>query len=686
MANYIVTKRSEYFEKIGEYNYLSDVSDVKKIELFPRVIAVDNETTALRHYLGELFCTQVGTGTNNFIFDYEGEIDKQEVFSLLKHHVLVFHNALFDLKWFYKYGFFPWKVRDTFLASKILHNGIKSVRHGFGYVMERELGIDYDKSAQKNIAKIKLSNAKSIQYCFNDVDKLLELDKVLNIKLIEGGYLPAYQLHRRNIRALAYMEACGLPLSEDLWNEKIQNDKELLKIEEQKVIKYIYDNCPDFRIRQLDMFNTTEGITPLLTSQKQMLPVFKFLNINTIDGEGKESIAEEVVSKTKHEFVDIWLKYKSIQHDVTTFGENFRPHIYDGRLYTSYNPILDTARISAGGKDAEGNKQVNTLNIPSNEKTRKCFVAKEGYKLIDADYEGQENVCGAELHGDAVMVSSVVNGNDLHCAFARVLYPELKDLSDKEIIDKHKDKRNSSKSPRFLFSYGGNGYTLHINENIPLQRAQEIEAAYKELHSGIYEWGNKMFNEAVKTGYIHYWGGFRLHLPNFEFFRKKHTWIRSLDRNFWTLYRVGKIEYKAEKAALEKGEEYKVQDQAAYDAYRKNAYEISQYFKAKSSYYKLCLNGPIQGLAAFQTKAAINKIYEYIWKKKHFWDARIALSLHDEPMLEVKDELCDEYKIVIEKAMIEEGNRFLKNPLLKMRAEAIIDKDWWSAKNPKKPN
>src|SRR5690606_38849690 len=131
----------------------------------------------------------------------------------------------FDLKWYYKYGFFPWKVRDTFLASKILYNGLIQIRHGFGFVMERELGLTYDKSEQKNIAKTKLSNPKSIQYCFNDVDRLLDLDRVLNQKIIDGGYLNAYQLHRRWIRACAYMEACGLPIGKKEWNDKIISDK-----------------------------------------------------------------------------------------------------------------------------------------------------------------------------------------------------------------------------------------------------------------------------------------------------------------------------------------------------------------------------------------------------------------------------------------------------------------------------
>lgn len=672
--NNIITNRQDYFKNIGDYNYCTIEEAV-----LPKVIAYDSETTSLKTFKGEIFAMQIGTGENNYLFDIE-TVDIQLVIDLIRDKVLVIQNAKFDLGWLYKYGYFPWKVRDTFLASKILHNGLVTVRHGFGDLMERELGIQYDKSEQKNIAKIKLSTQKAIQYCFNDVDKLLELDKALNKKIIEGGYLEAYQLHRRHIRALAYMEQCGVPINEALWDSKIVNDKNELKVKEKIVQKYIYDNLPKFREPQLDLFTSNTDISVKITSPKQMIPVFKELEINVLDGEGKESTAEDVVSKTKHDFVPIWLDYKSISHDVTTFGENFKPSIHDGRLYTNYKPILNTARISAGGRNNDGTKEINTLNLPANKKTRECVEAKPGFVYIVADYEGQENTCGADIHGDPVMVSSVVNGDDLHCAFARVLYPEIQELSDEDIMKNHKEKRQASKSPRFLFSYGGNAYTLSNNENIPIDKAVEIEKAYKELHNGIYTWGNTVFNEAINTGYIHYWGGFRLHLHNFENFQNKHKWIKTLDRSFWAQYREGKKEYKAEKKALEDKKIYKIKDKDNYDLYRKNSYDISLYFKARAEYYKLCLNGPIQGLAAMQTKAATNKIYEYIWRKKDFWKARISLVPHDEIGMEVLEELAQEYKVVLETSMIEQGNLFLNNPLLKMKTEAKIASNWQDAK------
>lgn len=389
--NYIVTKRKDYFAKIGKYNY-ADLTIFKDKIKYLKEIAIDTETTSLKFYKGEMFSLQVGTGTDNFLFDLE-TISVHDTIPLIIDKILVFHNAAFDLTWFYKYNYFPWKVRDTFLASKILYNGLPYIRHGFGFVMERELNIHYDKSEQKNIALIKLSTNRAIQYCFNDVDKLLELKKVLHTKIYKGGFAQVYNLHCKWIRAFAYMQTCGIPINEDKWKEKIKEDKKELKTKSDIVSHYIYDHLPKYRETQLSLFDTEKKINVSITSPLQMISVFEDLGINVEDKDKKsgKSISENIINKTKHEFVDIWLDYQSINHDVTTFGENFLPSIYQGRLYTSYSPILDTARISAGGKNKQKGEidDVNTLNIPANQKSREPFEAKKGYKYLVADYEGQ---------------------------------------------------------------------------------------------------------------------------------------------------------------------------------------------------------------------------------------------------------------------------------------------------------
>lgn len=673
--NYIVTKNKFYFQKIGNYNYcLIDELDL------PDIIAFDSETTGLFFLTDDMFCFQIGTGKDNYLIDLQDyntmfDNDLSYTFNDVKHvlnnKTLVFHNANFDLTFLYKNNFYPDKVFDTFLASKILHNGEHvSIRHDFGSVMEREINIVYDKSEQKNIYKTRISTQKAIQYCFNDVDKLLELHDNLSNKLKEYGAYQAYLSNCEFIKALAYMEVSGMPISKVLWAEKMQNDLLNSKKAQNSIIEYVYDNLPKYRENQLSLFETNKKVKLLLSSAKQMIPVFNDLGIETKDEEGKDSIQEDVINKSSHEFVKLWLSYKEAQHRVTTFGQGILDKVINNRLYSKFNPIVDTNRISS----RKG--EINFLNFPSDKATRICFEANKGNVMVVADFSGQETVTTANWTGDEAMIISILEKSCLHCAFARVLFPEIKDLSDDEIKSKHKDKRNFAKAPRFAFQYGGNAFTIHSKQNIPYERAVEIEKAFKELHIGIYNFGDKKLAQALSLGYVESCEGFKLKLPFYDIYKKYEAQLQSMSKEDWEIYKIGKQEYKSKK----ENKSYVISDKESYDFYVENKGFISEFFKLKSSYLRLCLNNPSQAAGAFQTKRALAKLFDYIKSRNHHNIVRICNAPYDEIVLEVKKDLAEEYQDKLAYFMKNEGNYYLTNPLLKMEADANIGINWYEAK------
>jgi DNA polymerase I-like protein with 3'-5' exonuclease and polymerase domains len=382
MANYIITKNPDFFKKIGDYNFCS----LEELKNLPEQIAVDTETTGLFALVDDMFCVQIGDRTNNYLVHmYDDNYTFYDVIPYLRGKTFVMQNGLFDLGFMYKYGFVPEKVYDTMLATRILYNGdFYNKAADFKSIMKRELGIVYDKTSQKNIHLVKLSRDTAIQYSFNDVDRLQEAHDVLLEKIIKAGQIETYKLHCRFIKALAYMERCGLPISEQKWMDKMLDDEVQMNDYKKQVIEYIYDNVPKFAYIQLDMFKDFEkDITVNLKSPSQMVEVFKELGIKVLNKDGKESIKEDIITKTKHEFVDIWLKYQEYQHRVSTFGKGVYDRIIDGRIYTNFNPMVDTARLSSR------RGSINFLNFPSDEATRDCFEAPEGHKMIVCDWSGQ---------------------------------------------------------------------------------------------------------------------------------------------------------------------------------------------------------------------------------------------------------------------------------------------------------
>jgi DNA polymerase I-like protein with 3'-5' exonuclease and polymerase domains len=564
--------------------------------------------------------------------------------------------------------------------------------------MERELGIIYDKTEQKNIHKIQLNSAAAIQYCFNDVDRLVELMVVLSHKMRWYGVVEAFKLHCQYVRALAYMEQCGLPINVEKWKEKIVGDLEEFKSCENAVVNYIYEHLPEYRNMQGDLFSTDYKITLNLNSPLQMIPVFKKLGINVEDDKdsSKETITESVISRSPHLFVKLWLNYTGAQKVLSTYGENVLEKVEDGKIYSSYNPMLDTARIST----RKG--EFPSLVIPSNERTRECFEAPINYNMLVADYQGQENTVGADLHRDPVMLASVNEGKDLHCALARVIFEEIAELSDDEIMTKHKDKRQFAKAPRFAKAYGGNGFTIAKNLNVPLKEGERISEAFDDLHSSIIVWGEEVLEKAIEVGYIESADGFKLKLPFYEEFMEAHEWIENKDKPFWTCYRKGKALYKAEKLQKELkdivkkyGENSKEafdfkdehfdkmfleEDDFSYNLYMESRSKVGDYFKKKSKYFRLCLNNPVQSTSAFQTKRALVMIFDEIVKNGDQWKACIGVVPHDEILLYVKEELTNKYKSILEKSMRIGGDYYLKSGLVKMGADAKIGKNWYEAK------
>ena len=450
--NYIITKNKSFFEKIGDYNFC-ELSEM----VLPKRIAIDTETTGLEFQVNDIFAIQIGTGKNNYLIDLQTYTELnlitelKEVIPYIEFKQLVFHNSAFDLKFFFKHNYWLKNVFDTMLASMVLYNGDGLVNsHSFKECMYRELNQYYDKTEQANIATVKLSTKSSIEYCFKDVDRLLELHSALVKKSIEANLIKAYVFHCKHIRALTYTEMCGLPISKEKWLAKMDFDKQQLEEKEKIVINYIYDNIPKYRDVQLRLFEEPQKrLTILLSSPKQVIPVFEELGINITtleNGIEKKSIDKKVLSKSKHDFVKLWLDFKEVEHNVTTFGESIFNKINNGRLFSNFKPLVDTARI------ASRKGEINFLNFPANKETRDCFVANPGYKMIVSDYDGQETRTGADITGDKVMIQSIVDDLDLHCAFARVLFPELKDLDDNTIIKEHKSKRNASKAPRFCLN------------------------------------------------------------------------------------------------------------------------------------------------------------------------------------------------------------------------------------------
>jgi DNA polymerase I-like protein with 3'-5' exonuclease and polymerase domains len=563
------------------------------------------------------------------------------------------------------------------IASKCLYNGVDGIySHSFDAVMSRELNLSYNKDVQSTINKVRLTTKRNIDYSFDDVDRLLELEAALFQKLLNEDAHENYLFQCEFVKAQAYMENCGLQISSSLWRQKSENDILNLKKAQEKIKEYIYDNLPKFRVLQLDLFGDNKKIICNLDSPKQMIPVFKELGINTWDErEEKDSISEGIINKSKHEFVDMWLNYQGHNHNVSTFGLNLLDKIHNERIYSNFNILAETGRmLSRKGS-------INFLNFPSNKETRSCFKSAKGWKSIGCDYDSQEAKILAWESQDENAKLNVIHGRDTHSLLARQIFEELKDLSDKEIKTQHNDKRQLGKIAGFCFGFGGSGFTAAVQLNVSLELGNKMYEAYRTLYKDVFTWGERNFQEAIKVGYLVGTHGFRRYFSQFDVYKSLETEITTID---WDQYKIGKQEWKKIKQSKEDDTQiikYKSKYPKESSYYSSKVKIVSKFFSMKSGYFNMVLNWPIQSCASFMTKKAVSEVFKRIKENNHLEVVKISNFIYDEILLDAPEELAEQYRLILQDEMRKSGNFYVNNDAeIKITCDANVADDWYSTK------
>lgn len=380
-----------------EFNTFNHISITESLNLLDEldIISVDTETEGLDRFRHKILLLQLGNKDFQVVID-TSTINPSEYKNLLENKYLIFQNAKFDLQFLFKNNIIPLELWDTMLAEQVINNGISNISN-LEYLVLSYCNVVLDKQERLNIVNRGITN-NSIIYGANDI-KYLEDIMNAQIKIAkEKGLYNAIILENLFVAPLAYTEFCGIYLNKEKWIAKYTSAKQELNILIKKLEKWVIDNNFDKYIdRQLNIFTEYKDGKPILTkttinwaSTKQVKPLFKDIGINvkSDDNVSGESIAEKVLVKQKdfYSIIPIYLQYQTIKKDFTTYGERFLNHInpITNRIHAEFNQLMNTARLSCNNP--------NLQNLPSDDRTRSCFIAENGNILIDGDYKAQEDI------------------------------------------------------------------------------------------------------------------------------------------------------------------------------------------------------------------------------------------------------------------------------------------------------
>lgn len=581
---------------IDQYHYITTdtharmVADVLKKE---SVLGIDTETRGLNPKEDDIILFQIGNPNGMYVVD-ASKVDIRIFKDLLldPSKLKILQNAVFDYKMLkHQYNLDIVNIYDTQLAELVLTCGLydKDARKKASLLnlSKKWLNVDLNKAIRMDFTKLpKGFNLKSrpdlLLYAALDVYYpiyiyLKQREVLINEELVRGA-----KFEFECIPSQAHLELGGVTIDTDKWKLLISAIEEQRYLLQSKILKIINKRTP-----QRVLWEDAPGIN--IDSQVQLVRQLRKMGYP--------------VTNTKHRtfmelqgdpLIDLLIKYRKFHKLLKAFGQTILNKIApDGRLYTNFN------QLGAPMTSRQSSSNPNLQQIPNTDfdlpggkgkgRIRDCFIATPGHKFVLGDYSQQEVRVAGHIFKEPILYANYLADKDLYRTTASLVLDVPYDD-----IDKNSMERKLFKVIVLASNYGGGpnviiGQLLESGVTISFDEAREQLKAYRELFTTMNTNMEKLVKISRSRGYV-------------QFALGKKRYLRHM------LSQLKKIEDKQSK----------------------------EYRKLKQRIERIIKNTPVQGTAAVMTKAAVRYIYEEIVKNN--WDAKIVLVVHDEIVLEVKDD------------------------------------------------
>jgi DNA polymerase-1 len=386
---------------------------------------------------------------------------------------------------------------DTMLESYVLNS--VATRHDMDSLSETYLGqstIHFEDIAGKGVKQITFNQIpldKAAPYAAEDADITLRLHKVIWQKLREEKDL------------VDVFKEIELPLSPVL--AKMEQFGVL--IDSQKLAQHSQDLA--VRILELEKeVHELAGEEFNLSSPKQLQEIlYKKMDLPVLKKtpKGAPSTAEEVLQELaiNYPLPKLLMEYRGLSKLKNTYTDKLPKMINarTGRLHTSYHQaITATGRLSS----TEPNLQNIPIRTEEGRRVRQAFIAREGYKIVAADYSQIELRIMAHLSSDKGLLNAFATGQDIHTATAS----EVFDTPLKEVSI---EQRRNAKAINFGLIYGMSAFGLSKQLNIPRFDAQKYMDLYFERYPSVLTYMEDTRQVAKEKGYVSTVYGRRLYLP-----------------------------------------------------------------------------------------------------------------------------------------------------------------------------
>ncbi len=227
---------------------------------------------------------------------------------------------------------------------------------------------------------------------------------------------------------------------------------------------------------------------------------------------GYSTNAEVLESLIEYDpIIELVLSYRTLTKLSSTYAVGLLKVIAeDGRVHTTYKQTeTRTGRISS----AEPNIQNIPVRTELGREFRRFFVAREGCKLVDADYSQIELRLLAHISDDETMIEAFRSGDDIHTITASQVFNQPPEWVTPEM-------RSSAKAVNFGIVYGIGAFSLSKDIGVSVKQADEYIKAYLAKYRGVARYMENTPEQAKKNGYVTTMFGRRRYIPELSMSNK----------------------------------------------------------------------------------------------------------------------------------------------------------------------
>lgn len=206
-----------------------------------------------------------------------------------------------------------------------------------------------------------------------------------------------------------------------------------------------------------------------------------------------------------HPIISSILTYRALTKLKSTYVEGLLKLVQpDGRIHSTFDQTgTATGRLSSS--------EPNLQNIPVRQdpgvQLRRMFIAKDGCKLVDADYSQIELRILAHIADDQTMLKAFENGEDIHTITASRVF----DVPPEAVTVQ---QRTRAKAVNFGIVYGISDFALAEDIGTSRNEAHALIEKYFTEYAGIRRYMDEVVKTARENGYVETLDHRRRYLPD----------------------------------------------------------------------------------------------------------------------------------------------------------------------------